>query len=436
MKYIHLWSQKSALCLAMTLLATGCTTPQQYARTRALAQAGIDPSINAQQAIDWSNNQTAFLEAFHGGAKLPADNRTEWTGITRNGLAFVDTQCNLFFANLDDYADEQRNLRESTGLVGTASATLLALANAATAAIAAVAGAFTLTQGLMDSGAQTILFPIPPTRLLSLHAKAADAYRAARLGDPSKNPITSRAHATEVIGGYAQLCTPVALKGLVGDTLDQVRFGARPGDGRVVVEGFNGPAANNLVTPGSTFGAEQTLRQSDFKADKPIVPAKDPTPHFRGRETPAERTLDAGQVQRIQAFLCVSEDGEIGPNTREAFRQWQIATGVLPAERNNARLNEPQVADLVVASRAAPACDTAVYRNFLESVLYREPDAVQGLADDLNEAGLRLGVAVDLASDIQSINDPRIREAIKAIAPRLGLPVSDAVTPQFDDRIR
>ncbi|MFO1037539.1 MAG: hypothetical protein U1E45_11885 [Geminicoccaceae bacterium] len=421
----------AAASALLPLLFSACTTPGEYQRTRALAKTGVNPRIDAADAASWSNDQTAYLIAFNGGNGLPPDPSAQWSSIALSGMSYVDLRCNEFFVALDDYADNQRSLRESTGLVGTATATVMGLVQAASAAVAAVGASFTLAQGLMDSSAQTILFAVTPTRLKTLQTKAADAYRAGRFG-PESPEIKTRAQAADAIGGYVELCTPVALKSLVGETIDQVRLGARPGDGRVTVEGFNGPAARNLVTPGRAFGSESLLPRS-YNSSDPTKP-QPPIQIFPGTKGP-EKFLDASQIQRIQSYLCVQESDVLGPKTREAIALWQEVEGVPPASRANAGLNERQRDTLLLQSRQQGPCDMALYRNYFERSAYSTPDAVNGLIEQISKKSDELNLGLSIPTNSQTLNDPGVRQLIEAIAKALGQSSGDAVTPALENRL-
>lgn len=389
---------------------------EDFRRTQEIATFGVSPEIDAASVRAWSDAQTKYLAAFAGKAEgelPPLDGDKSWPQTTLNGLSYVDTRCAAYFKALDDYADYQNSLRNATGLVGTATTGIMSALNAASQAVTAVAGAFTLGQGLMDASSAAVLFPIEPTKVQNLHGKAASAYRYGR-ADQIKN-ADSRAAAGELIGSYIQLCTPVTLKGMIGETISQVELGSTP-DGRI---GVTRAERSALLGP------------IDVKQPIPRLPRPPQTGGLAGASNDVERLVSNDELLAYQGQMCVRPTApSFGPKTREAIATVRERLDKENFERLSQRdrglLSLRVVGLLASEPRLQGSCPTELVDVF-ERIELANDTARNDLFDALEKARSTWNLEGTLAQ--RSLTDNR--RLISQVATKCNLTTGERVTAQI-----
>jgi hypothetical protein len=412
------------LGLICFLALTGCGVDrisQDYADARDVALYGVPVHMDLTGAIERISRQNLYFMTLAGlpVGKQPADQTgqlwpvlpsdLDWPSITARGMSDIDAVCANYFRRLDDFADYRRSIRDGTGIIGSATTTLMAALDAAQGGIAIVSSLFGVTQALMDTGSQAALFSVDPTRLYNLHAKAASAYRQHR--QPPIEQISSPGQAADMLGGYVTLCTPVALKGLISETVERVEIGSTE-DGRVGVS-----------------GAKPSLVLERLQVDQPI-PAT-PVPHgpqrINGARSDLERLLSRPQGETIQSALCVPADGDFGMDTRSGIVLYRRHLGMQGDDPQlNAPLTLKEATDLLAAG---PCAGERGYKNAWERFQFGTGPSVRALQVELDRL-------LDDRTVRQSGQfDAETRAAIASLNRRFGLPAGDEVTPALSDKI-
>ena len=410
------------------LILAGCglqKLPPDYADARDTSFYGVPAQMDVPSAVDRIGRQNQYFLTLAGrlvekqppGTEgqiwpiLPPDSPggLDWPSVTRRGLADIDAVCTNYFKRLDDYADYRKSLRDSTGIVGSATTTLMAALDAATGGIAIVSGLFGVSQGLMDSTSQAALYSIDATKLYNLYYKAASAYRQSR--KPPVEQISSAGEAADMLGGYVALCTPVVLKGLISESIERVQIGSTA-EGRIGI---------------LTANKSSVLEQLDVGQPVPTTPAPAQPQQITGALSDTERLLDRRQGERIQKVLCVPADGNFGTQTRTGIALYRRHhhPGAAAAELT-APLSLKEATDLLAAT---PCNDAMGYENVWESLQFGTADSIRELQRDLDEQ------LADRTVSLTGRFDPETRAAIAEVNRRLALPAGDQATPELSEKL-
>jgi hypothetical protein len=195
----------TALLLALLLLS-GCAT---Y-RSTTQVQDGPGLEYAAAEVESFRNNQDAVLKQLYGMASEGAtDARAAggWDRVIEAGMDFADSKCERYMHALFRLNRDKRTVGAQIGLLGTATAGLMAAADSAAKEVAAVAVLFGLATATVDNLASNLLYDLDPSSVRTLVKSLQSSYRTnLQVG------YTSRPAAIRVIRAYAMLCVPANIE--------------------------------------------------------------------------------------------------------------------------------------------------------------------------------------------------------------------------------
>jgi len=193
------------LSLLLVLALSGCAT---Y-RNAGTVQDGPGLDIKAEQVTAFRANQDLALAQLVAlsGLKGPDVADSDWDRVIEAGMDYADQRCDEYIHALFRLNRDRKTSTAQLGLVGTASAGLMAAVEASARNVAMVAIAFGLASATVDNLSSNLLFDLDPSSVRTLVRSLQSSYRDARpLG------YKSRPAALGVVRGYAALCIPANIE--------------------------------------------------------------------------------------------------------------------------------------------------------------------------------------------------------------------------------
>ena len=235
----------------------------------------------------------------------------DWAVVTEAGIYEIGRQCDQYLDVLFHFNRGQRALRQGLTATGAATATILGLASVAAAPIAITAAAFGLSASLFDAGTNSVLFTIEPSALRNIVLKGRKAYLDdlyKRMGD-----INTRPRMLIALQGYLAQCSPASIEANVNNAASGAESVASTTPGVAArAAGLAAPAATLIQRAADVTGGTVTDKPA------PTDPSSKPTGGLR-----REENIFKADVARVQAALGVKDDGDFGPATRTAIKEFQ-----------------------------------------------------------------------------------------------------------------
>lgn len=382
-----------SVLLAMVQALPGCSPIQDSARWQRLAgpePALVDAGSDGVQAF--ANQQTKVATSLISLAGLTPPlqpGSPQWRDVAEAGATYVDNVCDQYIDAIFWFDRWRSGAKSGLALTGATAASALALLNAATTTVALTAASFGLTGGLIDVGANSVLYSIEPSAVRVALKRAQAAYR----NDLSTKTITSQGAAIAAAQGYLSLCLPPALETLVNTAVTTVDIQTGP------------------TTPGNPV--PQVLINPSFRADQPppaepVLSAVDQPVNARNT---VERSITIGTFRKIQNVVCVPATGVVDPPTVKAIGEWRVATH---RADDGAPLSEAEIGVL----RKLEPCDRKVYRNAFERFTYPDAPSISKLQKQIGATPT-------------GVLDDATRARIRQLHTESGLVATDEISPAF-----
>ncbi len=277
----HRPSHIAASLLLVTLLC-GCATYPNASQVK----HGPGLEFKAEELNTFRVNQDAVLReltAMAGLAQTAGD--AHWNQVIDAGMDFADSKCEAYMHALFRLNRDKKTVNAQIGLVGAATAGLMAAAKSAANEVAAVAVLFGLASSTVDNLSSNLLYDLDPSSVRTLVKTLQSRYRSSL-----QTGYGSRPAALRVIRAYAMLCVPanieaevnLAVKGATpfvnqGDPgsgqppevsnaeASVSAFSARLDDNSAVLRGFVFP--NGKLDTGNRIKLEEFIRSKKLATD-------------------------------------------------------------------------------------------------------------------------------------------------------------------------
>lgn len=209
--------------------------------------------------------------------------KENWDSVISAGMDYADTRCEAYMHALFRLNRNRKTATSEIGLVGAATAGVLAATKAAAKEVAIVAIMFGLANSTIDNLSSNLLYELDPSSIRSLVKTLQLKYRQ---GLPMTG-YTSRPAAISVIRGYAALCLPSNIESEVNIAVKKAEPATAPGDTQTgrppavsnsdsIVGTFTARADNNTalllqyVFPGGQLNTENRKRLEDYLRQRKI----------------------------------------------------------------------------------------------------------------------------------------------------------------------
>jgi hypothetical protein len=202
------------LVLLAALSAAGCST---Y-RNGVQVQDGPGLEFKAAEVQTFTENQQQVLAQLRTLAGVTADPPTgnDWDRIIDAGIDFADSRCEAYLHALFRLDRDKKTVTSQLGLLGTATAGLMAAAESAARDVAAAAVLFGLSGSTVDNLASNLLYELDPSSVRTLVKSLQARFRA-----ELRQGYDSRPAAMRVIRAYAMLCVPANIEAEVNLAVKQ-----------------------------------------------------------------------------------------------------------------------------------------------------------------------------------------------------------------------
>lgn len=203
------------LVLLVALGAAGCSTYRHGVQV----QDGPGLEFKAAEVQGFAENQEAVLKQLRvlaGAADPPAG--LDWDRIIDAGMDFADSRCEAYLHALFRLDRDKKTVTAQLGLLGTATAGLMAAAESAARDVAAAAVLFGLTGSTVDNLASNLLYELDPSSVRTLVKSLQSGFRASRQPGYDSRPAAMR-----VIRAYAMLCVPANIEAEVNLAVKQAQ---------------------------------------------------------------------------------------------------------------------------------------------------------------------------------------------------------------------
>jgi hypothetical protein len=241
-----------------------------------LAERGTVPGAIPTEATSYINVSYTYYGLIKSSAESPGDNRLA-AMLALSGMQQVDALCDEWFRRL---ALAQAELKATDDLVtagGTLTAGILALANATNAAVGAVALATGFAHSLLTT-AQVNFIVAPDVAVVAQANSSLRAAEQACVSTYARAGVLDNFRARKFIAEYAQMCTPVAVKELINQSIAARSITTTPtSTGFCTSAGtIGGPnILTSVVQPPPPLSAKQPVNPAILPA---VVPPSKPIP--------------------------------------------------------------------------------------------------------------------------------------------------------------
>jgi len=237
--------------LGLAFVISGCAGMQDISRLR--DGPGLEP-VSAE-IKEYTKNQAEVLAELRTLAGIAADEPVDnWNAIIEAGMGYADARCEAYMQALFRLNRNRRTAVSEIGLVGGATAGIMAAAQSAARDVAIVAILFGLAASTVDTLSSNLLFDLDPSSVRTLVMQMQRNYRNALPQDYDSWPA-----AAAVIRSYAALCVPANIEAEVNLSVKKAVPGAVRGDGAT----GRPPTVTNAIAapapePSGIFGADQS----------------------------------------------------------------------------------------------------------------------------------------------------------------------------------
>lgn len=239
---------RAASLLAFAAALAGCAAFDRGAQVR--DGPGLD--FSASELAAYRANQDQVLEQLYAMAGVTKDSvgAGGWDAVIDAGMDYADSRCEAYLHALFRLNRDRKTLSSQIGLVGTATAGILAAVESAARDVAITAIAFGLASSTVDNLSSNLLYDLDPSSVRTMVKTLQARYRQAK-----PTGYQSRAAALNVIRGYAMLCVPASIEAEVNLAVKSSAPVAAEGDGRT--------GKPPVVSNAESVVAEFTVRTDD-----------------------------------------------------------------------------------------------------------------------------------------------------------------------------
>lgn len=220
------WTRLVRLLMTLVALAIlqGCAT-DLYRNGRVAKAQSTDFTVEDLRANTKDQNEILALLQQRAGVGDPTANPTDWDKVIAAGLEYADYRCENYMGALVRLNRDKKTITSEIGLVGTATAGVMAAAKSAARDIALAAIAFGLASSTVDNLGGNVLYEIEPSSVRVLVKSLQVKYRTALTSG-----YTSRPAAMNVIRAYTALCTPANIEAELNHAVKNAQPTAAAGD--------------------------------------------------------------------------------------------------------------------------------------------------------------------------------------------------------------
>jgi hypothetical protein len=217
-------STRRAALLLLAVIAlppalSGCAT---NLKDNAALSLGLPADFNFADLKKSTSNQNDILTQLQIRAGLPPAPEPatltltpdDWDKVIAAGIEYADAKCEAYMGALVRLNRDRKTIASELGLLGTASAGIMAAAKSAARDISMVAIAFGLSTATVDNLSNNVLYDIEPSSVRSM-VKALQA----KFKDKQDTGYSTRPAAMGVIRGYASLCMPASIEAEVNHAI-------------------------------------------------------------------------------------------------------------------------------------------------------------------------------------------------------------------------
>lgn len=197
----------AALAAVLACGLQGCATYRNISQL----ENGPGTEFSKDELRTWRDNQDKVLAELSLAAGMPSGTNpptpAQWDEVIRAGMDFADRKCEDYLHALFRLNRDKRTTVSQIGLLGAASAGVLAALDVAARNVALTAIGFGLAASSVENLSSNLLFELDPSSVRSLVKTQQTAYRAL-LG----SGYASRPAAMTALRGYAMLCVPANIE--------------------------------------------------------------------------------------------------------------------------------------------------------------------------------------------------------------------------------
>ena len=242
--------------LLLLAVLSGCAS---YRDKTASVRKGPELEFKAERVTIFRDNQLKVLAELKQLAGIPGDvAAADWDKVIQAGMDYADVRCDEYIHALFRLNRDRKTSTAELGLLGTASAGLMAAVEASARNVAAVAIGVGLVSATVDNISSNVLFDLDPSSVRTLVRSLQSSYRNA-----VPTGYISQPAALSVIRGYAALCIPANIEAEVNVAVKSASPYSSNGEGAT----GKAPMVSN---------AQNALPASAVKFDK-AQPASGPT---------------------------------------------------------------------------------------------------------------------------------------------------------------
>lgn len=195
-------------CLAALLLPVAILSGCATYRNTSQVQDGPGLEFKAADLQTFRANQDAVVAELTSMAGVKDSGTTGgWDRVIDAGIDFADSKCEAYMHALFRLNRDRKTVNAQIGLLGAATAGLMAAAQSAAKEVAAVAVLFGLASSTVDNLSSNLLYDLDPSSVRTLVKSLQSRYRSTL-----QTGYESRPAALRVIRGYAMLCVPANIE--------------------------------------------------------------------------------------------------------------------------------------------------------------------------------------------------------------------------------
>jgi hypothetical protein len=265
----------ASLCAAFT----GCATVNNVQQLK--DGPGID--IDAGDVKAHREAQDKVLTELYAlaGVNAPAAGSPDWDPVVIAGMDYADSKCEAYMQALFRLNRDRHTTVSEIGLLGTATAGILAATEAAAKDVAIVAIAFGLASASVDNLSSNLLYDLDPSSVRTLVKALQAAYR-----QNLQPGYRTRPAAVAAIRAYSLLCVPANIEAEVNLSVKQASPSANQGvpskgqpptvtNATTVVSSdqpFQNDANSELlrtfIAPGGVLNADKDMQLAKYISDE------------------------------------------------------------------------------------------------------------------------------------------------------------------------
>lgn len=199
-------SRRHAAAAALLFLVSALSGCATY-RNTSQVEEGPGLEFKAVELKGFRDNQDRVLEQLTAMAGPAPGGGAAWDRVIDAGMDFADSKCEAYMHALFRLNRDKKTVTAQIGLLGTATAGLMAAAESAAKEVAATAVLFGLASSTVDNLSSNLLYDLDPSSVRTLVKTLQSRYRSGL-----QPGYDSRPAALRVVRAYAMLCVPANIE--------------------------------------------------------------------------------------------------------------------------------------------------------------------------------------------------------------------------------